>query len=186
MKGFRPNRRYSAAREMMEENENRSALRGAQYDGGGCQYLGTPYCVVKIDPGHTLRKIPAAKGEVMDLPKLVENFLGERKYGSSESFSVTLDELKEQIEKLERDAVVSDEAKPILRIKEWFFNPCLVARCMEVLDADEAVLEFNLDRKHSLIAVYAEKGLGVVAPLNSNRLEDTGRYERYVPISQRG
>ena len=185
MRKFKANKRMVAAKKLIEENEGTKAPQGAQYDEEGCQYLGTLHYFVKISPEHVLRKVPAAKGEVIDLPNLASNFFKGRDKDSLLVARVTLQEMKEQTAIQEAAADESTEFKPVLRIKDFFFNPTYVVTCMEILGADEATLEFNNDKIHSLIVIHADKGKGAVAPLNRYRLENADKYENYVPLSGR-
>ena len=190
MRKLKINKRHKAARELMKENKGNSALQGAQFDEDWCQYLGTTCYFVKIFPGHVLRGVPFAKSKVMNLPKIADDFFSGMKRSSLTAVRVTLNELNEQVARLEKEQVIEpdDDSIPkpsVLRIKEWIFNPAYVVRCMEILGADEAELEFNNDRRHSLIAIHSDKGCGVVAPFNRDKL-NVNKFEEYVPLSLRG
>ena len=180
---FRPNKRHLAARKLMKEN-NSPVFQGAHYDEEGCQYLGTPYYFVKIYPEHVLRGVPAAVGDSVNFPKISADFFRSRERDSLTTARVTLKEMEEQTMKQEAAADENTPFKPVLRIKDFFFNPAYVVTCMEILGADEAGLEFSNDKIHSLIAIHADKGKGGVAPLNRYRLDER-KYEEYVPLSGR-
>ena len=190
MRKLKINKRHKAARELMKENKGNPSLKGAQFDEEGCQYLGTTYYFVKIFPEYALRGVPSAKGEVMNLPKLADDFFSGMERSSLTAVRVTLNELNEQAARLEKEQVNEQDDDSIpepfaLRIREWIFNPAYVVRCMEILGANEAKLEFNNDRRHSLIAIHADKGCGAVAPFNKDKL-NVNKFEEYVPLSLRG
>ena len=179
---FKANRRFAAVRKILEENKGRPELRGAQFDEEGCQYLGTRYYFVKIRPEHALRGVSAVKGKAMAFPKLADDFFKEG--GRFRVVRIALRELKEQAAILEAAADDRTPSKPALRIGDCFFNPNYVVACMEVLGADEAEMGFDEEKAYSLIAIYAEKGTGAVAPLNK-RMLDMEKFEEYVPVSVR-
>ena len=180
MRKFKANKRLIAARKMIEENEGTKAPQGAQYDEEGCQYLGTLHYFVKILPEHALQGIPTAKCEAMNLPKMAADFFRSRERDSLTTTYVTLREMKEQTMIQEAAVDESTSFKPVLRIKDFFFNPAYVVTCMEILGADEAELVFSYDRLHSPIAIHAEKGKGAVAPLNRYELDER-KFEECVP-----
>ena len=176
---FKANKRMIAARKMIEENEGcKFAPQGAQFDGEGCQYLGTRFYFVKILPEYVLRKVPVAEGEAMGLPKMAVDFFSNRQFYACKDIRVTLGELEDQV------AGRKVQPNPILRIGRWLFNPVFVVSCMEVLGADHADLEFNMEVANTMIVVRTDKGTGFVAPYyNSNEVGMDE--EEYVPLSMR-
>lgn len=177
---LRAGARYRALARLMEENAGNPEhpeLCGAMYDGQGRQHLGTMYYMVRLPPDKALKGVPESRpgpgGGNFDMPgymKIMEDALEAR--AARRTVRVALGALEAC-------------AMPLMRIGDCIFNPQFVTTCMELLDAGEAVLEFNVLNSLAVIVVRAENGAGFVAPHRPGE-KSIEEYEEHVPLSERG